>query len=90
MRISTRATPNGRALARRTSNRGGRASIASVWSASVSGLKPTRWWKREPGLGQCGSAPRISLEEGVREMADWGKRYASQLREASTDYVLRA
>lgn len=37
-----------------------------------------------------GWEPRISLEEGVREMADWGKRYASQLREASTDYVLRA
>jgi dTDP-glucose 4,6-dehydratase len=34
--------------------------------------------------------PRISLEEGVAEMADWARTYADQLREASTDYVLRA
>lgn len=36
-----------------------------------------------------GWEPQISLEEGLREMVDWGKKYLPQLQTVSTDYVLR-
>lgn len=37
-----------------------------------------------------GWEPRISLEEGVKEMVEWGKQYLPQLKEWSVDYVMRA
>lgn len=37
-----------------------------------------------------GWEPQISLEEGIREMIAWGKKYLAYLRTASMDYVLRA
>jgi dTDP-glucose 4,6-dehydratase len=33
--------------------------------------------------------PEISLEEGLKEMVAWGRTYLPQLREMSTEYVLR-
>ena len=32
---------------------------------------------------------QISLEEGLREMVEWGRRYLPQLAATSTDYILR-
>ena len=37
-----------------------------------------------------GWEPEISLEEGIREMVEWGRKYLDELRTMSTDYVLRA
>lgn len=36
-----------------------------------------------------GWEPQISLEEGLREMVEWGRTYLPQLQTVSTDYVLR-
>lgn len=33
---------------------------------------------------------QISLEQGIKEMADWGKRYIDILKDWPTDYTLRA
>ena len=32
----------------------------------------------------------LTLEEGLKEMVEWGRTYLPQLREMSTDYILRA
>jgi dTDP-glucose 4,6-dehydratase len=37
-----------------------------------------------------GWEPQVSLDEGIREMVDWGKEHLDYLRTVSTDYVLRA
>jgi len=37
-----------------------------------------------------GWEPTISLEEGIREMVEWGKKYLSYIRTVPTDYILRA
>jgi len=37
-----------------------------------------------------GWEPQISLEEGIEEMIEWGKKYLDYLRTVSTGYVLRA
>jgi dTDP-glucose 4,6-dehydratase len=37
----------------------------------------------------AGWEPEISLEDGLREMVDWGRTYLPELRGMSTDYVLR-
>jgi dTDP-glucose 4,6-dehydratase len=37
-----------------------------------------------------GWEPQISLEEGLREMVEWGRKYLAELRETTTDYILRA
>src|SRR2546423_10026997 len=37
-----------------------------------------------------GWEPQISLEEGIEEMVEWGKKYLDYLRTVSTGYVLRA
>jgi dTDP-glucose 4,6-dehydratase len=36
-----------------------------------------------------GWQPEIRLEEGLREMVEWGRRYLDDLRTRSTEYVLR-
>jgi len=36
-----------------------------------------------------GWEPQIGLEEGLREMVAWGRKYLPQLRTYSTEYVLR-
>jgi dTDP-glucose 4,6-dehydratase len=37
-----------------------------------------------------GWEPRIGLDEGIREMVEWGKKHLDYLRTVPTDYVLRA
>jgi dTDP-glucose 4,6-dehydratase len=37
-----------------------------------------------------GWEPEISLEDGVKDMVAWGRKYIDQLRGASAEYVLRA
>ena len=37
-----------------------------------------------------GWEPQISLEEGIAEMVDWGRRYLDQIKDLPTDYVLKA
>jgi dTDP-glucose 4,6-dehydratase len=37
-----------------------------------------------------GWEPEVPLEDGLREMVDWGRRYLEVLRDMPTDYVLRA
>lgn len=37
-----------------------------------------------------GWEPTIGLEEGIKEMVDWGKKYIDYLQTVSTEYVLRA
>jgi dTDP-glucose 4,6-dehydratase len=50
----------------------------------------SRYWldssaiKRDVGWEQ-----EISLEEGLKEMVEWGRTYLPQLQETSTEYVLR-
>lgn len=50
----------------------------------------SRYWLDSSAIKRdVGWEPEISLEEGLREMVEWGRTYAPQLREMSTDYVLR-
>lgn len=39
---------------------------------------------------ELGWQPNIALADGVRGMVEWGRAYADDLRDASSDYVLRA
>jgi dTDP-glucose 4,6-dehydratase len=39
---------------------------------------------------ELGWEPEISLEAGVRDMVEWGRKYLPQLADASAEYVLRA
>jgi dTDP-glucose 4,6-dehydratase len=39
---------------------------------------------------ELGWEPEISLEDGVRDMVEWGRKYLPQLADASAEYVLRA
>jgi len=50
----------------------------------------SRYWLDSSAIKRdVGWEPEISLEEGLREMVDWGRKYLPQLLETSTDYVLR-
>lgn len=37
-----------------------------------------------------GWEPQISIEEGIKEMVEWGREYLSTLKDVSTGYTLRA
>jgi dTDP-glucose 4,6-dehydratase len=50
----------------------------------------SRYWLDSSAIkADVGWEPEISLEEGLREMVDWGRKYLPQLAGMSTDYVLR-
>ncbi|HQU29220.1 MAG: GDP-mannose 4,6-dehydratase [Nitrospira sp.] len=50
----------------------------------------SRYWLDSSAIKQAvGWEPQISLEEGLREMVDWGKKYLPQLQKWPMDYVLR-
>lgn len=50
----------------------------------------SRYWLDSSAIKRdAGWEPQISLEEGLKEMVEWGRMYLPQLRETSTDYVLR-
>jgi dTDP-glucose 4,6-dehydratase len=51
----------------------------------------SRYWLDSSAIrNDVGWTPQIGWEEGLREMADWGRKYLDQLREWPMDYVLRA
>lgn len=50
----------------------------------------SRYWLDSSAIKRdVGWEAEISLEEGLREMVEWGRTYVPQLREMSTEYVLR-
>ena len=50
----------------------------------------SQYWLDSSAIKQdVGWEPAISLEDGLREMVEWGRAYLPQLRTMSTDYVLR-
>ena len=51
----------------------------------------SRYWLDSSAIKRdLGWEPKISLEEGIKEMVEWGKTYLDQLRDWPMDYTLRA
>ncbi|MCF8033708.1 MAG: GDP-mannose 4,6-dehydratase [Desulfarculaceae bacterium] len=51
----------------------------------------SRYWLDSSAINNdVGWEPEISLQEGVQEMIEWGKKYLDQLKDWPSDYVLRA
>lgn len=51
----------------------------------------SRYWLDSSAIKKdVGWEPQISLEEGIREVVDWGKRYFDELKDWPTGYTLRA
>lgn len=50
----------------------------------------SRYWLDSGAIKRdVGWEPQISLEEGLREMVEWGRKYLPELQATSTDYILR-
>ena len=51
----------------------------------------SRYWLDSSAIKrEIGWEPQISIEEGLSEMVDWGRKYVDQLRDWPMDYTLRA
>ena len=51
----------------------------------------SRYWLDSTAIKRAvGWEPRIGLEEGIKEMVEWGRKYLDQLRNWPMDYTLRA
>lgn len=51
----------------------------------------SRYWLDSSAIKRdVGWEPRISLEEGIKEMVEWGKKYLDVLKDWPMDYTLRA
>jgi dTDP-glucose 4,6-dehydratase len=51
----------------------------------------SRYWLDSSAIKRdLGWEPKISLEEGIKDMVEWGKKYLDQLRDWPMDYTLRA
>ena len=51
----------------------------------------SRYWLDSSAIKHdLGWEPKISLEEGIKDMVEWGKVYLDQLRDWPMDYTLRA
>lgn len=51
----------------------------------------SRYWLDSSAIKHdLGWEPKISLEEGIKDMVEWGKTYLDQLRDWPMDYTLRA
>jgi len=51
----------------------------------------SRYWLDSSAIKRdLGWEPKISLEEGIKEMVEWGKKYLNDLKDWPTDYTLRA
>lgn len=51
----------------------------------------SRYWLDSSAIKrEVGWEPQISLEAGIKEMVDWGKKYVDALRDWPMDYTLRA
>ena len=50
-----------------------------------------RYWLDSGAIKRdVGWEPEVSLEEGIRDMVEWGQKYIDQLKDWPTDYTLRA
>jgi dTDP-glucose 4,6-dehydratase len=51
----------------------------------------SRYWLDSSAIKRdIGWEPQISLEDGLKDMVAWGRKYLEQIRDVPTDYVLRA
>ncbi len=51
----------------------------------------SRYWLDSSAIKRdLGWEPKISLEEGIKEMVEWGKKYLNELKDWPMDYTLRA
>ena len=51
----------------------------------------SRYWLDSSAIKHdLGWEPKISLEEGIKDMVEWGRTYLDQLRDWPMDYTLRA
>lgn len=51
----------------------------------------SRYWLDSSAIKrEIGWEPQISLEDGLKDMVAWGRKYLDQIRDLPTDYVLRA
>ena len=51
----------------------------------------SRYWLDSSAIKrEIGWEPQISIEEGLAEMVEWGRKYVDQLRDWPMDYTLRA
>jgi len=51
----------------------------------------SRYWLDSSAIKRdLGWEPKINLEEGIKEMVEWGRKYLDQLRDWPMDYTLRA
>ena len=51
----------------------------------------SRYWLDSSAIKKdVGWQPEVELEEGIKEMAEWGKKYLDQLKDWPMDYTLRA
>jgi len=50
-----------------------------------------RYWLDSSAIkNDVGWDPQIEWKEGLEEMVDWGKKYLNDIKDLSTDYILRA
>ncbi|MGH2359993.1 MAG: GDP-mannose 4,6-dehydratase, partial [bacterium] len=51
----------------------------------------SRYWLDSTAIKRdVGWEPQIGLEEGIKEMVEWGRKYLDQLEDWPMDYTLRA
>ncbi len=51
----------------------------------------SRYWLDSSAIKRdLGWEPKISLDEGIKEMVEWGRKYLNDLKDWPTDYTLRA
>jgi len=51
----------------------------------------SRYWLDSTAIKRdVGWEPQIGLEEGIKEMVEWGRKHLDQLRDWPTDYTVRA
>ena len=51
----------------------------------------SRYWLDSSAIkSDVGWEPQIGLDEGIREVVDWGKRYFDELKDWPTGYTMRA
>ena len=51
----------------------------------------SRYWLDSSAIKKdVGWQPEVELEEGIKEMVEWGKKYLDQLKDWPMDYTLRA
>jgi dTDP-glucose 4,6-dehydratase len=50
----------------------------------------SRYWLDSSAIKrEIGWEPQITLEQGLQDMVAWGRKYLNQIKDVSSDYVLR-